>query len=105
MRLIDADARVMVQSFDVEHEEYEHTEMSVEEALDFATDEVCPDVVDATPVVHGRWITNKYGETVCSECDNNALQILTGCLVNRHFEPHKSKFCPNCGARMDGDGA
>ena len=55
----------------------------------------------AVPVVHGRWITNKYGETVCSECDKNALQVLTGCLVNRHFEPHKSKFCPNCGARMD----
>lgn len=59
--------------------------------------------VDAVPVVHGRWITNKYGETVCSECDNNALQVLTGCLVNRHFEPHKSKFCPVCGARMNGE--
>lgn len=59
--------------------------------------------VDAVPMRHGRWITNKYGETVCSECDNNALQILTGCLVNRHFEPHKSKFCPNCGAKMDGE--
>lgn len=55
-------------------------------------------------VVHGRWIINKYGETVCSECDNNALQVLTGCLVNRHFEPHKSKFCPNCGARMENGG-
>ena len=53
-------------------------------------------------VTHGRWIINKYGETVCSECDNNALQVLTGCYVNRHFEPHKSKYCPNCGARMDG---
>jgi hypothetical protein len=59
--------------------------------------------VDAVPVIHGRWITNKYGETVCSECDNNALQVLTGCLVNRHFEPYKSKFCPNCGAMMDGE--
>lgn len=59
--------------------------------------------VDAVPVVHGRWITDKYGETVCSECDNNALQVLTGCWVNRHFEPHKSKCCPNCGARMDGE--
>lgn len=59
--------------------------------------------VDAVPVVHGRWITNKHGETVCSECDNNALQVLTGCLVNRHFEPHKSEFCPNCGAKMDGE--
>ena len=57
--------------------------------------------VDAAPVVHGMWITNKYGETVCSECNDNALQVLTGCLINRHFEPYKSKFCPHCGAKME----
>ena len=50
MKLIDADARVTVHSFDVEHEEYEHTEMSVEGALDFATDEGCPAVVEAVPM-------------------------------------------------------
>ena len=55
MRLVDADARVTVQSFDIEHEEYEHTEMSVEEALDFATDEGCPPVMDAIPVA---WLNN-----------------------------------------------
>lgn len=57
--------------------------------------------VDAVPVVHGMWITNKYGETVCSECNDNALQVLTGCLINRHFESYKSKFCPHCGAKME----
>lgn len=50
MRMIDADARVTVQSFDIEHEEYDHTEMSVAEALDFATDEGYPAVVEAVPV-------------------------------------------------------
>lgn len=30
MRLIDADARVAVQSFDPMNEEYDHTEMTVE---------------------------------------------------------------------------
>lgn len=50
MRLIDAEARVTVQSFDIEHEEYEHTEMSIEEALDFATDEGCPPIIEAIPV-------------------------------------------------------
>lgn len=61
----------------------------------------CLPSVDAVPVMHGRWLKNKYGETVCSECNNDALQVLTGCLVNRHFEYRKSKFCPNCGAKMD----
>ena len=71
MRLIDADARVTVQSFDVEHEEYNHTEMSVEEALDFATDEGCPSVVDAEPVVRCKdckFYPNGYGTTKWVPC-------------------------------------
>lgn len=65
MRSINADARVTVQSFDIEHEEYEHTEMSVEEALDFATDEGCPPAVDAVPVVRCR-DCKYYNITCCS---------------------------------------
>ena len=57
MRLIDADARVTVQNFDPMNEEYSHTEMSVEQALDFATDEGCPPTVDAIPM---WWITEKF---------------------------------------------
>ncbi len=47
---------------------------------------------DVRPVVHGRWIWqdapcfgNPYGSYKC-EC---------GCLM-----PHKTNFCPNCGADM-----
>lgn len=46
---------------------------------------------DAAPVVHGRWGEN--GD--CSECG---------------FQPwyerdiHTLSYCPNCGAKMDGDG-
>ena len=61
MRLIDADARVTVQSFDVEHEEYEHTEMSVAEALDFATDEGCPPTIEAIPM---EWLYDKRFRSV-----------------------------------------
>lgn len=50
MKLIDANARVTVQSFDIEHEEFEHTEMSVADAIDFCTDEGCPPIIDAIPV-------------------------------------------------------
>ena len=55
-RLIDADARVTVQSFDPMNEEYSHDKMSVSEALDFATDEGCPPTIDAIPV---EWLRDK----------------------------------------------
>ena len=59
MKLIDAEVRVTIQSYDTEHEEYEHIEMSVSDALDFATDEGCPPTIDAIPV---EWLNKKYAE-------------------------------------------
>ena len=56
--------------------------------------------VDAEVVRHGRWITAsdpKSGRCRprirCSEC--NLIQYGT---VSKH-----SNYCPNCGAKMDGD--
>jgi hypothetical protein len=72
VRLIDADARVTVQSFDIEHEEYEHTEMSVEGALDFATDEGCPAVVEAVPIA---WF-NKMIHVCGTQGEIGAVQAL-----------------------------
>lgn len=46
--------------------------------------------VDAAPVVHGEWKWSHGGE--CSECGFN----------NSNFD---YRYCPMCGARMDGDGA
>ena len=47
--------------------------------------------VDAVPVRHGKWITKSTGGEYfdcCSECG--------------HIEwDAPSKYCPNCGARMD----
>ena len=61
--------------------------------------------VDAVEVVHGRW--ENFGEhrrkdLRCSICGNRADQFVGGtedwyCL----WEPN---YCPNCGAKMDGDG-
>ena len=63
---------------------------------DFAdiVDEVLAEVedsVDAVEVVHGRWIdAREYcGDYMCSNCD--AL-----------YGTNKFKYCPNCGAKMDG---
>lgn len=51
---------------------------------------------DVKPVVHGMWRildNTEYGIDVeCSECKNKAF-------FSRHSA---AKFCPNCGADMDG---
>ena len=55
--------------------------------------------VDAVKVVHGRWKRVKVDlgsgmkthRFACSECD-----FLKNTLIG--------KYCPNCGAKMDGDG-
>lgn len=46
--------------------------------------------VDAAPVVHARWIKRKtWDNAVCSYCS---------------FEnANMTKYCPSCGARMDGE--
>ena len=67
-------------------------------------DEVCPNcftaglianapTVDAVEVVHGRWVCleAEIGYFACSECDHRILRA-------------KCNYCPNCGAKMDGDG-
>ena len=49
--------------------------------------------VDAVEVVHGRWIQSEPGYRLCSHCMAD-VAIYSG---------HKN-YCPNCGAKMDGDG-
>lgn len=57
--------------------------------------------IDASTVVHGRWnmdIKGKpndggtYGINVCSVCGHT-----------QHISA-KGNYCPNCGAKMDGEG-
>lgn len=51
---------------------------------------------DVVEVVHGRWVKrpNTKGQVYCSECAT--LEKIT----DSNF---RSKHCPNCGARMDGE--
>ena len=72
MRLINADARVTIQSFD---QEYDHTEMSVEQALDFATDEGCPQVVDAITV---EWLKQQFYDNPNSQWAEKCRDVFTG---------------------------
>lgn len=46
---------------------------------------------DVAPVVHGRWVFGGDGCVICSKCNEEESN-------NNH-----RNFCPNCGAKMDGD--
>ena len=49
--------------------------------------------VDAVEVVHGRWIVDKNGVVICSECG-----------AEHEWIDYRASFCEDCGAKMDGDG-
>ena len=53
--------------------------------------------VDAVEVAHGKWI-DEYPYVRCSECNAEWINCRTD------NEPKMFYYCPNCGAKMDGDG-
>lgn len=51
----------------------------------------------------GKWILSG-GYWRCSECKENALLKLDKAKGNcKEYVPVRSIFCPNCGARMEGE--
>ena len=59
--------------------------------------------VDAVPVVHGRWVDHLVRDWRCSECGEKIQKVRN---VDGYCYDDKPKYCPNCGAKMDGkDGA
>lgn len=60
--------------------------------------------VDAAPVVHGYWFFTEYEYFDCSEC---GFVYCNGCECTREAREmlrngDAYKYCPNCGAKMDG---
>lgn len=50
---------------------------------------------DVAPVVHGRWVTHYRSGTPVAEG-----YVSTCCDM---WNNRKSDYCPNCGAKMDGE--
>ena len=98
-RLIDADALLekLSRMIDYCQDNKLEDEMS---ALFQVGDAVmdCP-TVDAVEVVHGYWIEHEYAEE-----ENGLLVSNYECSACHSWERDEGYYCPNCGAKMDGDG-
>ena len=109
-RLIDPNALVAIfeEIANEDESEYFHLDEITQEIFDAPT-------VDAVEVVHGRWIwdVETHGDPMycvdedfgyrCSECQAWADEY--GVEGDIYEEPptHILHYCPNCGAKMDGD--
>lgn len=99
-KLINADTVVHWQSYDDEHETFPEDSGTIADFLDQMTEEGCPEAVDAIPVRRGRWIrvysrpgVFKYLGWTCDQCRQR---------TGNEYAPQYYKFCPYCGAKMDG---
>ena len=100
VRLIDANAIEMAMNERYmalvgEYGHYDHYTEGYGDAL-YAVENA--PTLDAVEVVHGRWL--KGTKSLCSG------SIIAGhcCSVCDEFNVKNSNYCPNCGAKMDGDG-
>lgn len=68
-----------------------------QDIADFNRDiEIVRSALNADPVRYGHWVGRRLGSTdvICSKCST---------LETIRDSNYKSRFCPNCGAKMDGD--
>lgn len=92
MRLIDADALLDAICGCFNIMEAQGIDVTVARTIAKGIIDAAP-AVDAAPVVHARWTTNRTlehdGEWYCTNCD---------------YEPtvfENTNYCPHCGAKMD----
>ncbi len=74
--------------------------VSAEMVLQWMDEYIKKNTIDAVEVVHGRWVKqveNGMYWYVCSECGEEVPKT-------RYKHDFFSDYCPNCGAKMDGDG-
>ena len=68
----------------------------VDDTLDYIDSEPAADVA---PVRHGRWELVEYQ---CTPLDTDQTLVCTECGF-AHQNDDWYNYCPNCGAKMDGD--
>jgi hypothetical protein len=98
MRLVDADDAIKEIKHDLESLWYASDIERYEEGVEFAIS--CleyMETIEAEPAKHGKWtIEDLTPGTMRVKCSK--------CRISRWMERGRFyKYCPNCGARMDGE--
>lgn len=116
---IEREAAICIANYAVDESPYDKNPMKPETlseysrgwnaACDYIRDklETAPDA-DAAPVVHGRWEEADWVElddsgAKCIFIFKAAMRCSICRLAFRKELLWRDKYCPNCGARMDGD--
>lgn len=86
VEVLAANLRTQIGYFNTRHKEIEEFSRRIKE-LDYLMTMVS--ALETTPIIHAYWIKNKQGgaDYTCSHC--------------RETEAKTSRYCPNCGAKMD----
>ena len=98
MRLIDADA--LVEDIDKKIDEEIRVPLGDNHKFFFCAGmryvvRLVKRLPTVDPVKHGHWIKrNTVGTATCSIC---------GGIIYNSYDSEANKYCPNCGAKMDGD--
>lgn len=84
---------------DAEHQHRSYSTYMSYEIMDCVDDSIVEE--ELVPVVHGQWMEVPYvyiglKRYECSNCYSDVFW-------NDRIQHHKDKYCPNCGARMDGE--
>jgi hypothetical protein len=98
-RLIDANATFeLLRSLG--SRDYRRDKGTIMDAMKMISHPEYTPTVDAVEVIHGRWerMDTRYAEQFkCSVCRSE-------CYVPTCMGEPMYDYCPNCGAKMDGDG-
>lgn len=65
---------------------------------DLAEDFYSIPAADVAPVVHARWVKDEESEWSCTNC----RETVAICDSGRE-RTYRKPYCPNCGAKMDGE--
>ena len=78
--------------------DYRREKGTIQEAIKMVSFSEYTPAADVTPVRHGRWIERKS-----FHAEGGIVAKCSACQKDVQYLGNPLNFCPNCGAKMDGD--